>query len=386
MKPSAESSRFDCVATTLPGLEAVLQSEIQALGAADAEPGHQAVRFSADRELLYRANLELRTALRVLVPLAEIRAADTEALYRGARELPWERYLTPQMTLAVRAAAGSPTSDDPRFAALKIKDAIVDRLRTRYGRRPSVDVRNPDLQVNLFWSREAAVISLDSSGESLHRRGYRAEQTTAPLSEVLAAGMVLLSGWDRRSTFYNPMCGSGTIAIEAALIGCGVAPGLLRRQLGFQRWLDYDSKLWQRLHAAAEQDARERTASPAPVAAGDIDPSAVRIAVRNLERTGFADLVRVMRRDFLADEPPKPRGETPVVLINPPYGKRLHEPQIDQLYAAIGDRLKQSYAGWKAWIISGNRPALKHIGLRAETKTSLYNGPIECSFRCYAVY
>ncbi|TVQ40297.1 MAG: hypothetical protein EA384_03675 [Spirochaetaceae bacterium] len=381
-----EKENLTCIATTLPGLEAVLCHELQSLGAADVRAGRQAVRFSADRALLYRANLELRTSLRLLQVIAEFPAADIAALYRRARELSWERYLTPQMTLAVRAAGAAPQGDDPRYVALKLKDAVVDRLRSRFGRRPSVDAGNPDLQINLYWDRNGAVLSRDSSGESLHRRGYRSEHTEAPLSEVLAAGMVLLSGWDRRSTFYNPMCGSGTIAIEAALAGCGIAPGLLRRRFGFQRWLDYDAQLWHGLQSEALQRARDSAAAAAPVIAADVDPEAVRIALRNLERTGFRDLVRLMRRDFLSGNPPPSAGDAPVLVINPPYGKRLEEPEIEQLYSRIGDRLKNAYAGWTAWIISGNRGALKRIGLRDGKRIALFNGPIECSYRAYSLY
>ena len=410
-QPDQTTHPYSCIATTLPGLEETLQRELASLGAGSPVIGRQSVHFNADRTLLYRANLELRTALRVLVRTAAFAAATADDLYRKAVAVPWERYLTPQMTIAVRATGNFPTSDDPRFAALKVKDAVVDRLRKRYGRRPDVNVKNPDLQLNLYWDTDGAVLSLDSSLESLHRRGYRSEQTAAPMSEVLAAGLVALSGWDGVSTLYNPMCGSGTIAIEAALKAADVAPGLLQRRFGFQSWRDYDADLWQTLHQEAQQRAQRGVAllrvgegagrgtgestggsgraaglAPGRVVAGDIEPAAVRIAVRNLERTGFADLVRVVRRDFLHDAPPAVEGPAPVLLMNPPYGKRLAEPEIDQLYVDIGERLKASYAGWNAWIISGNRDALKRIGLRTSRRLTLFNGPIECSFRGYSLY
>ncbi len=384
--------RFECVATTLPGLEAVLSRELETVGVSDVEPLRSAVRFSADHQRLYSANLRVRTALRILVPIARFAAPSTDQLYQECLSVPWQRYLSPSSTFAVRALSSSPAGDDPRFVALRVKDALVDAMRKRFGRRPNVDVRSPDVQITIHWDQGGVVVNLDSSGESLHRRGYRSERTEAPLSEVLGAGMVLLSGWDRQSTLYNPMCGSGTIAIEAALIGADIAPGLLRLRFGFQSWKDYDEALWKRLQAEAVEQARTSSSRSgegsrhSPVIAGDIDPEAVRVAVRNLERTGFTDLVRVMRRDLLEQEPPAAVGEHPVVVINPPYGKRLQEPEIETLYARIGDRLKEWYPGWDAWIISGNRAAMKRIGLRTAARIPLFNGPIECRYHHYPLY
>jgi len=367
-------------ATTLTGLEDVLTGELKHLGAEKVVKRTRAVEFQGDTTLMYRANLELRTALRVLKPIHRFRARKDQTFYDQVRQVDWNQYLTPADTLAVDSVVNSKYFTHSKYSALRVKDAIVDQFRDRTGKRPSVDVDTPTVRIHLYITGDRCVLSLDSSGDSLHRRGYRLATGAAPVNEALAAGMVLLSGWDRQSAFTDPMCGSGTILIEAALYARNFAPGLIRRAFGFQRWTGYDPHLWEQVVEAA----RERVIDwDGPVVGADRGAGALQNARENIARAGLDDLIRLSQTSFEDREPSTEEG---VVMMNPPYGERMKTTDIFALYERIGDTLKQNYSGHVAWVLSANKEALKHIGLRTSRRYTLYNGPLECKFHRYDIY
>ena len=377
---------YTMTAKTLPGLEGVLAEELKNLGAASIKNQSLAVGFSGDEELLYSANLHLRSALRVLVAVREFSANRTEQIYAEALEVPWETWLKPAGSLAVDAVVSSSTFTHGSYCALKVKDAVCDRFVKKFGRRPDVDTDSPDLRINLRIHKEECALSLDSSGESLHRRGYRTEKIEAPLSEVLAAGILLLSGWDMQSPLYDPMCGSGTFLAEAGLMSAGIPCGSLRKKFGFMSWKTHTPELWKKVKTCAESLRRQPAGG---ITGSDSDPNAVKIAHANLLRAGLGD-IPVSRSVFENSSPPPGKG---LLVMNPPYGKRMrredlnsrtHEPEapqtdeIRELYTRIGDTLKRSYTGWTAWLFSANMDAVKHIGLRPFRRIPLRNGPLEC--------
>jgi putative N6-adenine-specific DNA methylase len=369
-------------ASTAKGVEEVLAAELVRIGCKDVNVGSGGVRFGGGMEACYRANLWLRTASRVLMPLAEFRCETPEDLYRGVRAIPWIKYLTPEMTLAVDCNLRDSALTHSGFVALKTKDAIVDVLRDRLGTRPSVDTKDPDLRVNVRLFRNSCTVSLDSSGSPLDRRGYRLDRHEAPLKENLAAALVELSGWDGSVPFVDPMCGTGTIAIEAALKGLNVAPGLLRAGFGFQRWPGFDRLLWSRL----VREAREARLAelPAPVAGSDISHSAIAMAHENARRAGVGELISFGRIPIAELLPPPGPG---VLVVNPPYGKRLGEEEaLKPLYKEIGDVLKQRCKGYTAYLFTGNLQLAKSVGLKAARRIVLYNGPIECRLLKYEMY
>ncbi len=369
------------VARTPRGLEEILADELRALGAEAVEIQNRAVSFRGDQVLLYRANLCLRTALRILKPVHSFRIVAQQDLYHRLREYNWSRHLTVDTTFAIDSAVHSPVFTNSLFAAQKAKDAIVDQFRDRTGRRPSVDTRDPGLRLHLHISNRDCAVSLDSSGQSLHRRGYRTEALEAPLNEVLGAGLVLASGWNGETPFVDPMCGSGTIAIEAALRAANIAPGLLREHFAFMSWGDFDAKLWARLR---ERALGERRTPAGPVHAADIDKRAVQVSQANRQRAGLAEDAILFTRAAFADfSPPAGPG---VLVMNPPYGERMQPEDTFALYKSIGDGLKQKYTGYTAFILSSNLDALKKIGLKPSRKMTVHNGPLECSFRRYELY
>jgi putative N6-adenine-specific DNA methylase len=383
MSGAAFSSPAAFTAKTLPGLENVLAAELRDLGAAQVVPQRLAVKFQGDEKLLYRANLCLRTALRVLVPVREFSASRTEQIYEAAGEFPWEEYLAPEGSLAVDAAVSSNTFTHGSYCALKVKDAVCDRFVKKSGRRPDVNAYSPDLRINLWIHDEECVLSLDASGESLHRRGYRLEKTEAPLNEVLAAGILLLAGWDASCPLHDPMCGSGTFLAEAGLMAANIPPGALRKKFGFMGWKTYSPKVWNKVKEEALSRGRE---IPAALSGADSDPRAVEIARANLGRAGLEKYLRVTRAVFENAAPPPGKG---ILLMNPPYGKRMQgkpapkeaalpADEINMLYARIGDTFKKKYTGWTGWIFSSNLEAIKHIGLRPFCRIPLKNGPLEC--------
>lgn len=372
--------RFEMIATTLYGLEDVLSGELEELGASVEKKGNRALRFHGDISTLYMSNLCLRTASRILVPLIRRRVMSDRDLYALARDVDWKKHMTVRDTFAVSSVANSPRFRHSNYVSLKVKDAIADQFRDAAGRRPSVDRERPALQVNVHIDRDICTISLDSSGAPLHRRGYRLEGRGAPLNEALAAGMILLAGWDGRTSFIDPMCGSGTLPIEAAMIASRFAPGLLRGSFGFMRWPGYDRKLFERIF---EETGKKATAPRCSICGSDISKRAVETARKNAGRTPFKESIRFSSEPFEKASPPPPPG---VVMMNPPYGRRMGGEDLIDFYKSIGDIMKSKYQGYEAWIISGNREALKFVGLRPSKKHTLYNGPVECRFQRYELY
>jgi len=373
---------IDFFATTAKGLEEVLASELAALGLAGIKTANGGVAFAGTPVDGYRACLWLRTANRVLQPVASFPCPSEDALYAGVSAYCWEEVLTPQMTLAVDANLRDSAITHSRFAALKTKDAIVDRIRDRCGQRPDVDPKNPDLRINLHLAKNQCTISLDLAGTGLHRRGYRRDPTIAPLKETLAAGLVALTGWDRQSHFVDPMCGSGSLPLEAALWASNTAPGLLTPDFGFQRWPGFDRTAWLELL----DDAREAQAELHGnlIFGSDRDRKAVELARRNAESAGIGSKIRWSQHDFTKLDPPATQG---TLICNPPYGERIgEEAQLEAFYRKIGDTLKQNWTGWTAWVLTGNLPLAKRIGLKPSRRIVLYNGPIECRLLKFDLY
>jgi putative N6-adenine-specific DNA methylase len=369
-------------ATTAKGVEEVLAAELVRLGAEGVAVESGGVRFCGGMKAAYKANLWLRTASRVLMPLAEFACETPEQLYQGARTVDWNSYLTPAMTLAVDCNLRDSTLTHSGFVALKTKDAIVDEVRDRVGSRPNVDTKDPDLRVNVRLFRNRCTLSLDCSGTPLDRRGYRLDRHEAPLKENLAAALVELSGWDGSVPLLDPMCGTGTIAIEAALKALRIPPGLLRAGFGFQRWLGFDRPLWDHLVEEARQGMLG--ALPAPVLGSDISHSAIAMANENARRAGVVDLISLGRGEIAELVPPPGPG---ILIFNPPYGKRLGEEEaLKPLYKEIGDVMKKRCKGYTAYLFTGNLELAKCVGLKASRRIVLYNGPIECRLLKYEMY
>ena len=374
-------TKFTFFATTAKGVEDILAMELNALGMSDVTVERGGVRFRGDIADCWRANLWLRTASRVLMPVAEFPCATPDELYNGVRTVPWQNWLTPDMTLAVDCSLRDSDMTHSGFVALKTKDAIVDAIRDLCGRRPDVDTKDPDLRVNIHLVKNLCTVSLDTSGASLDKRGYRLERTEAPLRETLAAALVMLTGWDGTVPLVDPMCGSGTILIEAALIAGRRAPGQ-NRGFGFQRWPGFDAQRWNRLLEEARQEALGEL--PTRLRGGDVDSKALSTSRYNAERAGVAGFMSFTRGDVRDFSPPEGPG---VLICNPPYGERLGEVErLKGLYREIGDMLKQRCKGYTAWIFTGNPELAKSVGLKASRRIVLFNGPIECRLSKYEMY
>lgn len=367
------------IAKTLYGLERVLADELQELGAGGIQILNRAVSFSGDKKLLYRANYNLRTALKILIPIKEGQISNEQELYEFVRTINWSRFLKVEDTLAVEVSLSTNLFRHTQYIAQKIKDAVVDQFRERFGSRPSVNLDNPTLRINAFINNNTVSLSRDSSGESLHRRGYRVKQGPAPMNEVLAAGLIKLSGWDCAMPLVDFMCGSGTIAIEAALLSLHIPPGDLRMEYGFQRWRDYEPELFNEISKDRKPAADEKIS----VYASDISADVVRLAQRHAQNAGVLKKIRFTTCHFNDLLPPPPPG---LVIINPPYGERIEQQNLNGLYQQIGDRLKNNYPGYDAWIISSNAEAVKHIGLKPSPRIIVYNGQLECRFNRYSLY
>jgi len=370
---------FDIIATTQFGLEGILASELNELGANDIEILSRAVKFKGDLALLYKCNLYLRTALKILKPIATFEALNEQALYNEVKKIDWSKYLTTDQTFAIDGTTSGEIFTHSKFVALKSKDAIVDQFREIDGIRPSIDVDDPDLQINIHISEVACSVSIDSTGLPLSKRGYRLEQIFAPISEVLAAGIILLSGWDKKSNFYDPMCGSGTFSIEAALMACNIPNGRLRH-FAFEKWNDFDATLWEMIRSEAETKIKPFEGK---IFASDIEKRAIEISIQNARRAGVEEYIAFKNCDFLSSTPESDPG---VVVLNPPYGERLQSDDIVEFYREIGTRLKHFYNGCDAWIISANLEALKFIGLKPSRKIKLYNGQLECRLNKFELY
>lgn len=368
------------VATTLAGLENVCAAELEALGAQEVLPLKRAVQFRGDKLLVYRMNYCSRTALRILVPLAEYAVNTTDEYYRMLTGYAWEKLFTCEQTFAVEVVGSHPAFTNSMFAAQKCKDAVVDRFRKIYERRPGVDLDRPDLRIHIHLQKDRIVVSLDSSGDPLFKRGYRKGTVPAPLNEVLAAGLIMLSGWDRQMPFFDPFCGSGTIPIEAALMAKQVPAGFFREHYGFMRWGDFDETLWKKVRSWADEQQRTPATS---VFASDIDMRNLGIARRNMESAGVADMIKTSRSSF--EEYAFPAGPG-MIVTNPPYGERLRPFDMVAQYKAIGDTLKQHCAGYQAWLIGSDMETMKYIGLKPDKKIVIFNGPLECRFLKFTVF
>ncbi len=368
------------IAKTLFGLEEVLAGEIRELGGTDIQILTRAVRYTGDQEILYKSNYLLRTAIKILKPIASFRIFNDHQLYRHVKRIEWEKLMGLQETFAIQAVTNSEIFRHSKYIALKSKDALVDRFREVHGARPNVDTKNPDLQVHVHIDDKECTVSLDSSGASLEKRGYKTDQTEAPMSEVLAAGIILLSEWDRKSSFIDPMCGSGTLPIEAAQMAAGIPAGSWR-QFAFEKWRDFDRGLWKRIKDEAAANVRPPECQ---IQAFDRDSQAVEITRSNARRASVDQYISIDRADFLTSEPTIEGG---VLIMNPPYGERLEEKdEMDVFYGDIGTHFKHQYSGRTAWILSSNFSAFKHVGLRPTRKIRLFNGPLECSLRKYELY
>jgi putative N6-adenine-specific DNA methylase len=369
------------LAKTLFGLEEVLADELRELGATNIETSTRAVKFEGDKKLMYRANLSLRTAIRVLKPIHTFKAKNEEELYKGVQEVNWSDYMLIENTFAIDGVVTSPYFNHSKYIALKSKDALVDQFRDTFGVRPNVHVEKPDLRINLYIYNDECTLSLDSSGASLHRRGYRLEHNMAPLNECLAAGMILLSGWDRKSNFVDFMCGSGTLPIEAAMIARNVAPNKLRKHYGFMTWQDYDEDLWEEAWGEARTEEVEFDHE---IIGSDMLPINIDIANENAERAQMDEYIKLSSKTFTKRMPP--RGDGGVVIINPPYGERMQKENMENFYKLIGDHLKTHFSGYDAWIISSNKDAMKSVGLRTSQKLTLFNSSLECKYHKYELY
>lgn len=368
------------VAKTLYGLENVLAEELVNLGAADIKVVNRAVLFEGDTGLLYKVNYCVRTALSVLMPIADFRIRSKEDLYKGGYKIEWDRYMDIDDTFSIVPVINSPHFGHTGYAGLILKDALADFFRKKSGRRPSVDTCNPGIVVNLHISNDIATISIDSSVVPLFKRGYRQEKATAPLNEVLAAGMLLLSDWKALVPLTDPMCGSGTIPIEAGLIASDIPPGKFRKYFGFQRWKGYDERLFKKI----KDECDAKISIPrVKISASDISDLAIEQAENNISRAGLSDVIDVKVADF---EQLKASDEHGCLFINPPYGQRLNPNDTDALYSMIGSSLKHNYPGNTAWLITSNKESLKYVGLKPEKKHTLFNGALECLFLKYEIY
>ena len=370
---------FPVIAKTLSGLEEALITELQVMGI-KAEPLHRAVRFTGSNDTLYRANYCSRLALRFLKVITSFNVHKQQDLYDQVNAVPWEEFITEDHTFAIDAVISQSVFTNSLFVAQKAKDAIADRFRTIYGKRPSVDLEHPDLRINIHLQREQCTVSLDSSGPSLHKRGYRKRTWEAPVSEVLATGLIHLSGWDQQIPFYDPMCGSGTMPMEAAMLASATPAGYFRHEFGFMKWRDFDSGLWNRIKSEADAGIRPVTV---PIRGSDSARQAIHAARINMQKTHLGSDVRFTASNFHTTKPPFESG---LMLMNPPYDERIQLDDAIAFYRSLGNTLKNLYAGWEAWIISSDLKALKFVGLKPSRKIPLFNGPLECRFVKFDLY
>jgi putative N6-adenine-specific DNA methylase len=368
------------VAKTLYGLEKVLSEELISLGAGDVQIGNRAVLFNGDMNLLYRVNYCVRTALSVLMPIAEFRIRTKDDLYNRGSKIEWDQFMNPDDTFSIVPVINSPHFGHSGYAGLVLKDAVVDYFRNKAGRRPSVDSDDPRILINLHISNDLVTISLDSSVVPLFKRGYRQEQSIAPLNEVLAAGIILISGWNVSASLTDPMCGSGTIPIEAGLIAAKIPPGKFRSFFGFQRWKDFDEESFEKIKLDCNSQI---ISSPVKISGSDISEEAVLLARANIKKAGLSDSISLEVSDF---KDLKAKENNGFVFLNPPYGQRIQPEEIDLLYGMIGTTLKHNFPGTTAWLITSNKESLKHISLKAKEKHTLFNGALECSLLKYEMY
>ena len=373
------SNQFPMIAKTFQGLEEVLAQELTELGANDVEIGRRMVAFSGDKEMMYKANFCLRTAIRILKPIKQFEAKNADEVYDAVKSINWDEVLDNKKTFAVDAVVFSNEFRHSKFVSYRVKDAIVDHFKEQTGKRPSVRIHRPDISLNIHIAETKCTLSLDSSGESLHRRGYRQEAVEAPLNEVLAAGIILMTGWRGEKDFIDPMCGSGTFPIEAALIARNIAPGIFRKEFAFERWADFDQELFERIY---NDDSQEKEFKH-KIYAYDNSPSAIQIATENMKAAGVAKDIELKLRPIQRFEQP----EKPAILItNPPYGERISSNDLLGLYETLGERFKHAFANNTAWVLSYRDECFYRIGLRHSERIPLYNGALECELRKYEIF
>jgi putative N6-adenine-specific DNA methylase len=370
---------YEIVATTFMGLEKVLSTEISKLGGKDIEVLKRAVKFSGDDALLYRSNLALRTALRVLVPICTFSAHDEHELYAETKSFSWENLINLDQTFAIDATISGSLFTHSKYVALKVKDAIVDRFREKSGERPNIDTEQPDVLLNVHINYDSVTISLDSSGTSLDRRGYRKNANEAPINEALAAGIILIANWYSEIPFYDPMAGSGTFSIEAAMIGTYTPPGL-NRKFAFENWTDFNEPLFKQVR---EELVKKISKSKPKIFTRDIDAKNIELIKENAKNAGVLECLDIKEEDFFESNPVTYSG---TLILNPPYNERIKLDNPEEYYALIGDTFKKNYAGFDAWIISSEKEALKRVGLRAEQKTDLMNGGLEARLQKYVLF
>jgi len=374
-----EKDLFEITATTFLGLEEVLAKELETIGAKNILIKNRAVSFHGDNEILYSACYKVRTALKILKTIDKFRITDANSLYDKAFEIKWNNFFNVRKTFSIDTVVKSTLFNHSNFVGLKVKDAIADKFRALYDKRPSVDTDSPDIKIIVHLSNDFCTISLDASGETLFKRGYRAKPTAAPLNEVLTAGILGLTEWDKKTTLLDLMCGSGTIPIEASLLSMNVPSGYLRTDYSFQNWKDYDEVLW--------NDVKEKynsliTTSNVEIIANDIDKEVLTIARLNSRTTKIENNIKFFNQDFFEFS----NQENCLLIINPPYDERVKSDNVNDFYKRIGDKLKQSFTGSTAWVLSGNLEAIKHIGLKPSKRITLFNGSIECKLLKFELY
>ena len=370
---------FEMAAKTLYGLEEILAEELIGLGANGVQISRRVVTFEGDKELMYKANFCCRTALKILKPIIRFQANNPDEVYGKIKKWDWQEYLTADKTFAIDAVVYSETFTHSKFVSYRVKDAIVDCFTEKGLPRPSIRVNNPDIQLHLHVSHNECTLSLDSSGESLHKRGYRIEEDEAPLNEVLAAGMILKTGWRGGCHFVDPMCGSGTLLIEAALIAMNIAPGIFRNKYAFEKWDDFDADLFEKI---STDDSREREFKY-KCFGSDISRKAMVAAMKNVKNAGLSKYIELNVLPFQEMQENPGKG---ILITNPPYGERLHPNDLMNLYAMIGERLKHVFPGYEAWIISSNPEGFDKIGLKPASKMKLINGALDCEYRQYVLF
>ena len=373
------TQEFEMIAKTFMGLEPVLANELTQLGAKNVQVGRRMVSFTGDKEMMYRANFQLHTAIRILKPIKHFKALSADDVYEGVKDIDWTEYLSLDKTFAVDSVVFSEEFRHSKFVAYKVKDAIVDQFREKTGNRPNISVSNPDMRLHIHIAEDQCTLCLDSSGESLHRRGYRQESVEAPLNEVLAAGMILMTGWRGETDFIDPMCGSGTLLIEAALIARNMAPGLFRKEFAFEKWPDFDADLFDKIY---NDDSQEREFAH-HIYGYDVDIKAVNTARLNVKAAGLTSDITVEEQDFKDFTQPK---EKSIMVTNPPYGERISTSDLLGTYKMIGERLKHQFTGNEAWVLSYREECFTQIGLKPSIKIPLFNGSLECEFRKYQMF
>lgn len=371
---------FKMVAKTFYGFEEILANELVKLGAQNVAQGTRMVSFYGDKGFMYKANLALRTALKILKPIAQFKVHDENSLYTNMQNIDWGEYISVHQTFIIDATIFSEYFNHSQYIALKSKDAIVDQFKKIYNARPSIDKEFPDLRINIHIQQEICTVSLDTSGASLHHRGYRTATNIAPINEVLAAGILLLSGWKGQSHFIDPMCGSGTFLIEAAMIACNIPPNINRKEFTFEKWRDWDADLFDKIEESLLNKIEDFRYN---IVGFDKAPSAVAKAKSNLQNANLEDYITVENKNFF--ETTKQGNEPLHMVFNPPYGERL-DIDLERFYREIGDTLKQNYPDTNAWFITGNLEALKFVGLRPSKKIKLFNGKIESRLVKYQMY